>query len=135
MISEGDGCRLGLAPVRIEEPRRVALVEPEAVAAMLRLKELGWGSKRIARELGVNRRTVKRYLETGGWQPYKKPKRQKLLEGLENWLRERLRRHRGNADVVRQEGQSGWRLTPYDLSPMSRAAHISQVQFLNGRLG
>ena len=79
------------------------MVEPEAVAAMLQLKELGWGSKRIARELGVNRRTVKRYLETGGWQPYKKPKRQKLLEGLENWLRERLRRHRGNADVVRQE--------------------------------
>ena len=38
------------------------------------------GSKRIARELGVNRRTVRRYLETGGWQPYKKPKRQKLLE-------------------------------------------------------
>ena len=38
------------------------MVEPEAVAAMLRLKELGWGSKRIARELGVNRRTVKRYL-------------------------------------------------------------------------
>ena len=80
------------------------MVEPEAVAAMLRLKELGWGSKRIARELGVNRRTVKRYLGTGGWQPYKKPKRQKLLEGLENWLRERLHRHRGNADVVRLLG-------------------------------
>ena len=36
MISEGDGCRLGPAPVRIEEPRRVAIVEPEAVAAMTR---------------------------------------------------------------------------------------------------
>jgi transposase len=89
--------------MRIEEPRRVAMVEPEAVAAMLRLKELGWGSKRIARELGVNRRTVKRYLETGGWKPYKRPKRKKLLEGLKNWLRERLRRHHGNGDVVRQE--------------------------------
>jgi hypothetical protein len=30
------------------------MVEPEAVAAMLRLKELGWGAKRIARELGVS---------------------------------------------------------------------------------
>jgi hypothetical protein len=79
MISEGDGCRLGPAPVRVEEPRRVAMVEPEAIAAMPRLKELGWGSKRIARELGVNRPTVKCYLETGGRQPYKKPKRQKLL--------------------------------------------------------
>jgi hypothetical protein len=35
------------------------MVEPEAVAAMLRLKELGWGTKRIARELGVSRGTVK----------------------------------------------------------------------------
>src|SRR5262245_25642591 len=114
MISEGDDCRLGPAPVRIEEPRRVAMVEPEAVAAMLRLKELGWGPKRIARELGVNRRTVKRYLETGGWHPYKKPKRQKLLDGLEVWLRERLRQHRGNADVVRQELLSEKALLPVE---------------------
>ena len=53
---------------------------------MLRLKELGWGSKRIARELGVNRRTVKRYLEVGAGSQ-QKPKRHKLLESLENWLR------------------------------------------------
>lgn len=79
------------------------MVEPEAVSAMLRLKELGWGTKRIARELGVSRGTVKRYLEAGGWQPFKKPERKKLLDGVEDWLRERLRRHRGNADVVRQE--------------------------------
>ena len=79
------------------------MVEPEAVAAMLRLKELGWGTKRIARELGVSRGTVKRYLDAGNWQPFKKPRRKKLLDGLEDWLRERLRQHRGNADVVRQE--------------------------------
>lgn len=79
------------------------MVEPEAVAAMLRLKELGWGTKRIARELGVSRGTVKRYLDAGSWQPFKKPRRKKLLDGLEDWLRERLRQHRGNADVVRQE--------------------------------
>jgi transposase len=70
---------------------------------MLRLKELGWGSKRIARELGVSRGTVRRYLEAGGWQPFKRPERKKLLDGVEDWLRERLRSHRGNADVVRQE--------------------------------
>jgi transposase len=79
------------------------MVEPEAVAAMLRLTDLGWGSKRIARELGVSRGTVKRYLAAGGWQPFKKPKRKRLLDGHEAWLRERFRRHRGNADVVRQE--------------------------------
>jgi hypothetical protein len=32
-----------------------------------------------------------------------RPERKKLLDGLEAWLRERLRRHRGNADVLRQE--------------------------------
>ena len=53
------------------------MVEPEAVAAMLRLKEAGWGSKRISRELGVSRTTVRRYLQAGGWRPFKKAKRNK----------------------------------------------------------
>ena len=51
------------------------MVEPEAVAAILPLKELGWDTKRIARQLGVSRGPVKRYLEAGGWQPFKKPER------------------------------------------------------------
>ena len=74
------------------------MVEPEAVAAMLQLKGLGWGSKRISRELGLSRGTVKRYLEAG-----EKPVCKKLLDGHEAWLRTRFRQHRGNADVVRQE--------------------------------
>ncbi len=76
---------------------------PEAVAAMLRLKALGWGTKRIARELGCNRATVKRYLQLGGWEPYRSRVRTGVLIGLEPWLRERFLQHRGNADVVRQE--------------------------------
>jgi transposase len=79
------------------------MVLPEEVAAMLRLKELGWGSKRIAKELGISRGTVKRYLAAGGWRPFRTPARKRLLAGEEAWLRERLRQHRGNADVVRQE--------------------------------
>jgi transposase len=103
MTAQSDGCRITAAASRFEEPRREVMLQPEAVAGMLRLKELGWGSKRIARELGVSRGTVRRYLEAGGWQPFKKPERRKLLDGLDDWLRERLRLHRGNADVVRQE--------------------------------
>ena len=34
---------LAAGPTRFEEPRREVVLEPEAVAAMLRLKELGWG--------------------------------------------------------------------------------------------
>lgn len=62
MIAEGCSPRHRPAPLRREEPRGDVMVEPEAVAAMLRLKQLGWGTRRIARELGVSRGTVKRYL-------------------------------------------------------------------------
>src|SRR3974377_2042705 len=95
--------RLGSRPLRIKDPRREEMVEPEEVTAMLRLNELGWGAKRIARELGVSRNTVKDYIAAGGWTPYQQPERKKALDGLAEWLRERLRRHRGNADVIRQE--------------------------------
>ncbi|MDP2835059.1 MAG: helix-turn-helix domain-containing protein, partial [Pseudomonadota bacterium] len=36
--------------------------EPETIQQMLALHALGWGTKRIAGELGVARNTVKRYL-------------------------------------------------------------------------
>jgi hypothetical protein len=49
--------------------------EPEEVSAMLKLHELGWGTRRIARELGVSRNSVKRYLAEGGWVAYRSPQR------------------------------------------------------------
>jgi transposase len=76
---------------------------PEDVEMMLRLHALGWGTRRIASELGVSRNTVRRYLRQGGWQPYGRPRRQSQLDGLEAWLLERFLQHGGNADVVRQE--------------------------------
>jgi len=75
MTDAAGGCRLNPALTRFNEPRKEVMVEPETVAAMLRLKQLGWGSKRIARELGVNRGTVKRYLGAGGWQPFERSRR------------------------------------------------------------
>ncbi len=76
---------------------------PDEVAAMLRLRALGWGERRIATALGCNRQTVRRYLAAEGWVSYRTPRRAKQLDGLEEWLAERFRRHRGNADVVRQD--------------------------------
>jgi transposase len=70
---------------------------------MLRLHALGWGVWRIATELGCSHMTVRRYLDAGGWAPAPVPRRPKTLDGLESWLAERFRRHRGNADVVRQD--------------------------------
>lgn len=79
------------------------MTEPEVVGAMVRLKQMGWGAKRIARELGVARNTVRRYLEAGGEIPYRQPTRESRLAGRGDWLRERFLQHRGNCDVVRQQ--------------------------------
>jgi hypothetical protein len=76
---------------------------PDEVAAMLRLKALGWGVRRIAAAFGCSHVTVRRYLTAGGWVEYPPPRRAKALDGLEGWLAERFRQHRGNADVVRQD--------------------------------
>src|SRR5918995_6220653 len=87
---------------QIADLRREEMLTPDEVAAMLGLRGLGWGAKRIAAEFGCSRNTVKRYLGLGGWARCRRPKRAKALDGLADWLTERFRRHRGNADVVGQ---------------------------------
>ena len=42
-------------------------------------------------------------MAAGGPVSFRAPKRPKVLDGHEGWLRERFLRHRGNADVVRQD--------------------------------
>lgn len=79
------------------------MLQPDEVAAMVRLHELGWGAKRLSKEFGCARNTVRRYLRAGGIVPFAKPARKSAFDGLDEWLRERFFRHGGNADVVRQE--------------------------------
>ena len=90
-------------PLPLDDQRRDVMKAPEDASAMLRLKALGWGSKRIAAELGCARNTVRRWLTEGDWRACASPCRSKKLDGLSDWIVERFRRHGGNADVVRQE--------------------------------
>jgi transposase len=76
---------------------------PDEIGAMKRLYGLGWGAKRIARELGMSRNTVKKYLESDGVPEYKSPDRGSVLDEHRDWLEAEYQRHRGNAEVVRQE--------------------------------
>ena len=73
------------------------------VAAMLRLKALGWGKKRIAVELCCSPKTVCHWLTLGEWHPYGSRSSPGKLDGLSDWLRERFRLHAGNTNAVRQE--------------------------------
>lgn len=103
---------------------RQAMHTPEDVQTMLKLASLGWGAKRISRELGCSRNTVRSYLRRGGWQPYRQPKRPGRLAPLGEWLADRFRQHRGNCDVVRQELQREHGLT-VSLRTVERAvAHL-----------
>jgi transposase len=92
-----------VALLRLEQPRGEPVQTPEAVAAMLRLHDLGWGTRRIARELGCSRTTVQHHLAAGEWRCYRRRGRRSQLADERAWLRERLIRHHGNADVVRQD--------------------------------
>ena len=94
---------LGQGSPRGSDPWGEVMLTPDEVAAMVQLHRLGWGTKRIAGELGCSRNTVKRYLAAGGWVAIRQPRRKRRLDGLEEWLAERFRRHRGNCDVVRQD--------------------------------
>ncbi len=90
-------------PLLTDDQRRDVMKAPDEVLAMLRLTALGWGSKRIAAELGCARNTVRRWVTEGDWRSSASPSRSKKLDGLSDWIAERFRRHAGNADVVRQE--------------------------------
>src|SRR5690349_6168841 len=89
----------------IDTTGRQWMQTPEDVAQMLRLRAAGLGVKHIARKMGCSKNTVRRYLRRDGRVAYKRPERKRALGGLEVWLAERLQRHRGNADVVRQDLQ------------------------------
>ena len=49
-------------PSTLDDQRNDRMKAPDKVSAMLRLKALGWGSKRIAAELGCARNTVRHWL-------------------------------------------------------------------------
>lgn len=92
-------------PLRAVQPsaERHEMKAADEVMAMLGLHRRGWSIRRIASELGVSRNTVKHYVEQGGSAPYASGGRRKALDGLEDWLAERFERHRGNAEVIREE--------------------------------
>jgi hypothetical protein len=87
------------------------MLEPDEVAAMMRLHRLGWGTRRLEQQFWYSRTTVKRYVAAGGWLPFSAARRVGRLDGLEGSVRERFLRHRGNADVVRQDLTREHRIT------------------------
>jgi transposase len=72
-------------PRSAEEP----MLGAELVQEMVARRERGEGIKRIARELGVDRKTVKRWLRLGTWQPRQPPRRARQLDGFAELIERR----------------------------------------------
>lgn len=79
------------------------MLESEAVGQLFALRRLGWGTKRIAEELGIARNTVRAWVRKGPERSYGGPMRKSTLEPHLAWLRERWRAGVRNGDVFRQE--------------------------------
>jgi hypothetical protein len=111
---------------RFDELRREWMREPDEVAAMLRLRGLGWGVRRIAAEFGCSHVTVRRYLAAGGWTGYRTPRRAKALDGLEDWLVEvsaaPRQRRLVRQDLAREKGiVIGLRTVERAVAPLRQA--------------
>lgn len=79
-----------------------SMIEPEVVVRIRALSELRWGSKRIAREIGVSRNTVRRYLAGAVAGVQMRPRAKRLDAAGEARARELfVTLAEGNAVVVR----------------------------------
>ncbi len=126
-------------PSRVmDDVGRQTMLAPQEVQKMLALQAQGWGAKRISKELGCSRNTVREYLRSGGWKPMDVSGRASILAPHLAWLEQRLRQHKGNADVVRQELQREFgiavslRTVQRAVAPMRvalRAQAVAHVRF------
>ena len=65
------------------------MLKEDLVREMVARKERGEGLKRIARELGVDRKTVRRWLRVGGWQPRRPRLRRRAIEQFTEFIAQR----------------------------------------------
>jgi transposase len=65
------------------------MLRADSVREMLARARRGEGAKRIARELGVDRKTVKRWLRLGAWQPRRHQPRPRPIDGFVKFIEQR----------------------------------------------
>ena len=58
------------------------MLRADLVREMVARAQRGEGAKRIARELGVDRKTVKRWLRLGAWQPRRHQRQPRPIDGF-----------------------------------------------------
>ena len=77
----------------------------ELVREMVARKQRGEGVKKIARELGVDRKTVKRWLKLGAWRPRQSRRRARRLDRFVEFIERRAPEVGWNGVVLHRELQ------------------------------
>lgn len=65
------------------------MLRADLVREMVARAQRGEGAKRMARELGVDRKTVKRWLRLGAWQPRRHQPRPRPIDGFVKFIEQR----------------------------------------------
>jgi transposase len=95
-----------VSPLNETSSAEERMVGAEMVREMVARRERGQGVKRIARELGVDRKTVKRWLKLGVWQPRQTQRRARELDRFAEFLNQRAPEVGWNGAVLYREVQA-----------------------------
>ena len=79
------------------------MVDPPDVELILSLHRKRWSARRIAKQVGISRTTVKRYLALGHFAPYRRSKAADVLADHRSWAESRFLEVRGNVRVLHRE--------------------------------
>lgn len=115
----------------LEATREETMVNQDQWGAIKSLREQGMGKKKIARVLGLDVRTVRRYIEAGGWCPYKRQvQRPGLLERFRDYLVKRMSQVDYCAQVLFQEIRDQGYAGGYDRVKLFVRPHRQEQQRL-----
>jgi transposase len=124
----------------IETPMEEPMIREDVVREMLARLARGEGIKRIARELGVDRKTVKAWRRRGGWRPRPTGRRQRAVDTFAAFIEQRAPEVGWNGVVLHRELQGlgftgGYLQVQRQLQPLRAArqwAALATVRFETG---
>jgi hypothetical protein len=127
-------------PSGMDSPTEAPMIREEVVREMLARLARGEGIKRIARELGVDRKTVKAWRRRGGWRPRPPGSRRRALEAFAPFIEARAPEVGWNSVVLHRELQTlgftgGYLQVQRHLQPLRAArqwAALATVRFETG---
>jgi transposase len=124
----------------MDSPTEAPMIREDVVRELLARLARGEGVKRIARELGVDRKTVKAWRQRGGWRPRPPGGRRRALEAFAPFIEARAPEVGWNSVVLHRELQGlgftgGYLQVQRYLQPLRAARHwaaFATVRFETG---